>query len=258
METLLVWILSFMTVLAPPGRPTYIPEATETKEDATVRYDSIAQDIAAVVWSPAEKPLFRGTNGRARTTALILSIILNESGFRKDVDTGVGKHARGDGGRSWCLMQMNLGTGKTRPWNQKMYRFAKPPCKEGQPVDRRYCDPAEEIVEGVTGQQMVNDRKLCIREGLHALHGALCTALPVREWLRAYASGSCDKGSEQSRVRMDLAITWYANHKPTFMDEDVMVQPQPAVPAMPNALLLTLPSFRVAVNDAFIPWTRVR
>jgi hypothetical protein len=257
-ENLIAWIVSFMIVLAPPGRPSYIPEATETKDDANARYASIAQDITTVVWSAEEKPLFRGTNGRARTTALILSIMLNESGFRKDVDLGVGKHARGDGGRSWCLMQMNLGTGKTRPWNQKKYRFAKPPCQEGRPADPRYCDPAEEIIEGVTGREMVEARKLCIREGLHALHGALCTALPTREWLRAYASGSCDKGSEESRRRMDLAISWYSNHRPGFTDADVM-NPQPTLPpTMPNALILALPPFNVAINDALIPRAWVR
>jgi len=274
-ETLIVWIVSFMVMLAPPGRPSYIPEATESKVEATARYESIAQDITSVVWNPIEKPLFRGRSGRSRTTALILSIMLNESGFRKDVDIGVGKHARGDGGNSWCLMQMNLGTGKTRPWNQKKYRFAKPPCKslcaEGQPAgadcqklpaDQRYCDPPEDITDGVTGRELVEDRKKCIREGFHALHGVLCTSLPTREWLRGYASGSCDKGSDESHRRMDLAISWYGNNKPSFKDDDIMNPPEvaPVVPPqmLPNAFVLTRPIYNLAINDALIPRFQVR
>jgi hypothetical protein len=245
MEQLFAWILSFMVAVAPPGRNTYIPEANETKDDAMARYESIAQDVAQVIWDTEEKPLFQGPNGRARTAALILSVMLHESAFRKDVDTGIGKLARGDGGRSWCLMQMNIGSGRTISWNKTKYRFAK----DGDPVD--------EILPSYTGQMLVQDRKNCIRAGLHGIHGTRCGGLPVREWLRAYASGSCEKGSTESRRRMDVAIAWYNNHRPSFTDADIltaMATPPAPAPAPTAPMVLVLPEdLRRAVAETLIP-----
>ena len=235
MEQLIAWILSFMVAAAAPGRATYITEATETKAEAQERYEAIAGDLAEVVWSPNEKPLFRGSDGRARTAAVLLSIMLHESAFRKDVDSGIGKHARGDSGRSWCMMQINIGTGKTLPWNKVKYRFAKPVCPEDKPATSQ-CDPKEEIEEAMTGQDLVEDRRNCMRAGLHLIHGVRCGGLPVREWLRAYASGSCENGSVESQARMDLAISWYGRHKPDFKDSDIL----PEVSSVRNASLVSL------------------
>ena len=223
MDLITAWLLSFIIAVAAPGRPQYIPDAVESKEDGTVRLNSVAEDIAAVVWDENERPIFKGPQGRARTASVLLSIILYESTFRKDVDLGIGKHARGDGGKSWCLMQINIGTGTTKPYNTTMHRFALPACKEGQvPGKPRQCDPADEIREGYVGEELVADRKLCIQEGLHILQTSLCTALPVNEWLRAYASGSCNMGSEASQIRMGTAMNWFNRHRPTFTDAQIL------------------------------------
>lgn len=243
MEQLIAWILSFMVTVAPPGRNTYIPEANETRDDAQARYEAIARDVAEVVWDSGERPLFQGPNGRARTTALILSVMLHESAFRKDVDTGVGKLARGDGGRSWCLMQLNVGAGRTIAWNKSRYRYARPG------------DPADEVVDGFSGPMLVQDRRNCIRAGLRGIHGVRCGGLPVREWLRAYASGSCEKGSTESRRRMDVAISWYNNHKPAFTDADIYAAitapPQVAPPSTP---MVMIPSdLRAVIAETLIP-----
>ena len=241
MNLLIAWIVSFMVAVAAPGRPTYIAEAVETKEEAVARYESIAADVATVVWDSAEKPIFNGPYGRARTASLIVSIMLHESAFRKDVDSGVGKYARGDGGKSWCLMQRNIGTGRTIPWNQAKYRFARPG------------DAPDEVFEGYLGTELVGDRKNCIREGLHLLHGVRCGALPVREWLRAYASGSCDKGSKESQARMDTAMFWYSSHRPSFTDADVLLPV--AQDNAPNANLIMGESLRLVIVDALAPTT---
>ena len=127
METLITWIMGFMIAAAPPGRKTYVPEAEETREEALERYHDIAQDIAVVLYGPErEKSLCGGRYAQARTVSVVLSLMLHESGFRKDVDYGLGKLARGDQGRSWCLMQLNVGTGKTIPWHEKHNRMARP------------------------------------------------------------------------------------------------------------------------------------
>ena len=259
MDLITAWLLPFIIAVAAPGRPQYIPEAVETKDEGTVRLSSVAEDIATVVWNEDERPIFKGGQGRARTAAVLLSIILYESSYRKDVDLGIGKHARGDGGRSWCLMQINIGKGTTRPYNTVMHRFALPACREGQepclafqktcPAGKpscvasekvcrsRQCDPTDEIRDGYTGPELVADRKLCIQEGLHILQTSLCTALPVNEWLRAYASGSCENGSHESQVRMGTAMAWFNRHRPQFTDVQVLAL-QHAGDSAPSLVML--------------------
>src|ERR1700722_8559120 len=102
------------------------------KESGPARFTGIASDLAAVVYDPDEKPLYPGEDGRAKTALLLASIAAHESTFRVDVEDG---RARGDGGNSWCFMQLHIGSGKT--------------------------------VEGWTGQDVSADRKLCFRAGLH-------------------------------------------------------------------------------------------
>jgi hypothetical protein len=214
MSTVIIWILAFITAVAPPGRKLYYPHAQETREEAMVRYNDIAQDVVEVVYDSNTKPLFRGKTGRARTVSVILSIMFHESGFRKDVDLNLGKYARGDKGNSWCLMQLNIGTGRTLKWNKKHNRRV------------RWDDPPEEIHHGYTGPELIADRKLCIREGLRVLRLSMggCRKLPLNQRLRAYASGNCKNGAKQSEVRMGTAMRWYAKSraKRQFVDSDIL------------------------------------
>lgn len=215
MEAVIAWILSFIVAAAPPGRTTFYAEAQETKEEALTRYESIAQDVVEVVYDPSTKVLFGGPNGRARTVSVVLSIMLYESGFMSNVDFGVGKFARGDNGNSWCLMQLHVGSGRTLKWNAKYDR----------PV--RWDDRAEDIVDGVTGPELVKDRKKCIREGLKALRLSFSSCkgmnLPLNQRLRVYGSGGCDGASKASALRMDTAIRWFTDSKDkrTFVDADI-------------------------------------
>ncbi len=214
LKAVTAWILSFMVSAAPPGRKIYYPEGQETKEDALVRYEAVAQDIVDVVYSPNVKPLFTGPNGRAQTVSVILSVMLHESAFMRHVDLGLGKYARGDHGASWCSMQIKVGDGKTLRWNVKH--------------DRPYAwnDPQEEIHDGYTGEELVANRKLCISEGLKILRisfGAT-KGLPLDERLRVYASGDREKGSSASRARMRPAMMFFQKTAKTreFTDSDVM------------------------------------
>lgn len=207
------WVITFMEKYAPPGRKTYIADAVETKEAAEERYDSIADDLLDVVYSPDTKPLFAGPAGRAQTASILLGIIFWETSFRKDVDFGLGKHSRGDHGESWCLMQVKVGDKRTADWNVRFDRAAQP------------SDPPEEVRPGYTGEDLVHNRKLCLSEGLKIVRGSFgaCRSLPLNERLSSYASGSCDKGREASKTRMNTGIQWFYNYPRLFKDADLLI-----------------------------------
>lgn len=230
MSKFIVWVMLFLTTNAPPGRPQFIPDAIESRDAAQARYESIAKDLEEVVQS--EPTLFQGQNAQARTAAVLLSVMFFESSFRRDVDLGVGPHARGDGGRSWCLLQQNVGKGRTLPWNTKYGRFANPVCKDGQVSTKGVpCDPADEVHPGWTGPELVADRKNCMRAGLRNIRRsfAACGRMPVADWLRSYASGSCAAGGDASARRMNFAMRWFSSHRP---DPDNLLFQPPAPPAV--------------------------
>jgi hypothetical protein len=154
---------------------------TPAKEIDRARYTEIASDIASVAYDPAEPPLFSGADGRAKTALLLASIAAHESTFRVDVEDG---RARGDGGTSWCFMQLHIGSGKT--------------------------------VEGWTGAEVTADRTLCFRAGLHIARESfrMCIAEPVSEKLSAYASGRCGRSAE-SRQMVTRATAYSQRHRIT-------------------------------------------
>lgn len=213
MEQFIAWLVAFMTTLSPPGHKTYIPDARETQAEALERYSDIARDLAEVLTDEKERVITKGTQARIRMAAIIVSVMLHESGFRKDVDTGKGKYARGDHGNSWCLMQINVGKGRTKAWNYTHNRFARPN------------DNPEEVTQGWTGEELVADRKNCIRAGLHIITATTCRGQGPLGWLRGYASGSCQKGEQASKSRVGLALRWVHSHRPDFTDEDLL-QPE--------------------------------
>jgi hypothetical protein len=173
------WLVAVITSWAPPGRPqmTY-PDATETAEEAVARYRSIASDALDVAYDESEAPLFGGAEWRARadTALMLLAVALKESGFRKDVDTGLGKMAKGDGGRSVCLMQINVGTGTV---------------------------PVDGVIGTWGADTLLQDRKNCFRAALHLMRRSFRQCQGGSDLrLAAYASGSCDKGHQASQNRM--------------------------------------------------------
>lgn len=116
----------------------------ETRNEALARYWTIAQGIAAVAeattWEPTpecpRRPSVRVVGGfgdpkntceraalerpwTGKTEELaryLVTVSFHESGFRRDVHSGIGKFSKGDNGKSWCLGQIMLGTsgrGKT-------------------------------------------------------------------------------------------------------------------------------------------------
>lgn len=173
MDPIIAWAVAFMVSWAPPGR-SKIKDAIETPEDGQARYAEIARAAARVAYDPGVKPLFSGPQGRASTMALLLSIAYHESGFRRDVDLGIGKLARGSGTDS-CLVQVRVGKGKT--------------------------------AEGWTHEDLVGDREKCFRAGYALIKRSFgaCRRMPLLDWLGAYTRGRCVEGEPLSRARIGLS-----------------------------------------------------
>jgi hypothetical protein len=184
------WIYQVLTKLRTPGMVSYYEHAKESKEDAKDRYESIALDLAKVVYNPNSKPIFNGKYGRARTAMLMISVAFFESGFRRDIDYGLGKFARGDKGKSWCLMQMHIGNGKTP--------------------------------EGWSGQDLVQDRTKCFTAGLNAMRRSFsaCRKQDTLDRLSAYATGSCKDNQTESRSRVGFAVTLISRYKVSILDKN--------------------------------------
>lgn len=192
--TLLVaWLHALMLWTLPPERivPFISIEARkETVAERSARYESIASDVIAVVFDPAEAPLFAGDDGRAKTAATVLGLTRYESDWHLDVDNGV---TRGDHKRSWCIGQVLLDA-----------------------------DGVAKTPEGWTGPDLVADRKKCVRVVLRMARESFraCRALPVEERLALYARGSCDsvEGQKLSRTRMRLALALFAHRAPPKLE----------------------------------------
>lgn len=170
------WLLGVMLSVAPPGQSKSPPEAVESESDGRARYADIANALAEVVLDADEKPVFAGNRGRERTAALLLAISHHESGFRRDVDLGLGRGAHG-GGPYHCMMQVSV-KGRTP--------------------------------EGWTGADLTSDRRRCFRAGLHLVqraHGA-CQAEGPDAWLRLYTGGTCDRGAKAADERMTTFHKW--------------------------------------------------
>lgn len=173
MDPIISWAVAFMVAWAPPGRSQFA-EAIETPEEGRARYTEIAKAATKVAYDPATRSLFGGPRGRAQTVALLLAIAYHESGFRRDVDLGLGKLARGSGTDS-CLLQIRVGTGLT--------------------------------ADGWSHQDLVSDREKCFRAGLAVIRRSFgaCRRLDQRDWLSAYTRGRCVKDEPYSRSRVGLA-----------------------------------------------------
>ncbi|MCC6596952.1 MAG: hypothetical protein IT477_10630 [Rhodanobacteraceae bacterium] len=205
--------LAVMVKWVPPERWQNhpLPAARETPDAARARYRTIAQAMVDTVLDPTEEPLYGGAWGRVRTLSVLLSIALHESSFRRDVFLGT---FRGDGGRSWCLLQLNLGTG-------------------------RVPDP-DPVVGSWKGSDLAADPKKCIRAGLRVARRSFraCSALHEDNRLNAYASGRCTMGHVSSQRRMSTARRAFGRMR------DLTAQKQaPAVPPVSPASF-TVPSVR--------------
>jgi hypothetical protein len=216
-EMMTQWCVNRMSTWAPPGRSKYVA-ATEEPEIGLRRYAEIARDAMFVAYDPKEQPLFKGPLGRAMTLALMLAVAESESAFRRDVDFGEGKYARGDAGKSWCLMQVNLGvpdqSGRTRTRVE---------------LTKDYWHISSHT-DDYGGEDLVRDRVLCFRVALHIMRNSFsaCRTSPVRDRLSIYASGkSCDTGKNASAFRVNKAMRWLAMSAPPVSDSILLKELYP-------------------------------
>ncbi len=203
------WVVDQISRWSPPGR-TFFPDAKETKEEALKRYKEIANDLITVVFDPNEPSIFGGSIGRHRTLALMMGVLKAESSFRKDIDLGLGALGKGDGGQSWCLVQIKLGkevNGKTPSrinLDNKSFAITKNAKDYG-------------------GEDLVKDRKICLRAGLRMVRSAWnsCGKNKMEERLSVYVSGNCQGGKDSSRNRVRPAFQWISAYPPPGNDDEV-------------------------------------
>lgn len=170
------WILSLLLWLSPPARaaaPPAFPGWAETAEQRSARYLSIAEDIAlglSEYTAPEQK----------RLGAVLVAIAWLESGFSPDVDIGPCFRPkpislRCDGGNAFSMWQLRVGAGATS--------------------------------EGWTGADLQADRRKAIRVALRLIQHSrkACARFGPEASLRAYASGSCERGQAASAERVRLA-----------------------------------------------------
>lgn len=174
-NTMTGWLLSIMVSMTPADKV----DSSESPAVRAERLESIARDIVTVVYDPNEKPAFPGPDGRELSAVFVATTAAYESGyFSAKVDKGL---SRGDGGGSWCMMQINVRNGKTS--------------------------------EGWTGKDLVKDRKKCVTVGYRIMKSSMkmCSSSP-RSSLAAYISGRCDWAVKEARVRYDSAMRNYRNN----------------------------------------------
>ena len=187
-----------------------MPGWEETPTQRRARYAAIAEDLFQVAYDPKVSPLYDGPFARARSASLVLAVAFHESGFAADVDRGpcyrFNQHeSRCDYGRSACIMQVQVGPGRTR--------------------------------EGYTQADLFADRKKCFRAGMAILRASMsrCRHLPERQWLNAYASGTCTKGQARSREMHDLAAKFATLYPYPGGDHEFQLPEAPPAPPAPRA-----------------------
>lgn len=205
------WAVDRMSEWSPPGKYAYL---NETKEEALARYAEIASAARDVAFDPQESPLFQGPDGRSRTMSVLLAVASVESGgFQRSVDLGIGNGV-GDGGKSWCLMQVRLSEA-SKSTKRTWYRIV---------LDGAYFSYAYGTDSGWGGEDLVADRTKCFRAGLHMVRKSfdVMASRPLEDRLSVYASGRPDLGLKASRRRMAKAVEWLTASPPPVQDHAVL------------------------------------
>lgn len=164
-------ILAMMNFMSPPAQ-LVLYQRDETLLEANTRYELEAKNLATAIEKTGR--LFKSDEDGKKTAALVLAIAKFESGLTKRVGNGT---KRGDGGRSWCYMQLNIGSGKVY-W--------------GTPEMRTW-----------SGVDVVKDTTKCWMAGIEAIRLSMesCKYFRGSDSLSAYTSGSCTRGEKKAHYR---------------------------------------------------------
>ena len=175
MSLLAKWIFSVLVVIAPPEKLSVTVHG-ETLEEMTARYENTAIDMASVIEDRG--PLFKGDDDGRKTAATMVAIMKYESELAQDV--AVGKR-RGDHGRSWCYMQINIGKGKNIWGDDEMRTWV--------------------------GQDLADDWKKCFTVSYEILRYSLksCGNYKNGDILSGYTAGVCVVNEKKARNRWNYA-----------------------------------------------------
>lgn len=192
-ETVVSALVSQMLLAVPPERHNYARPASEheTVEQVRERYQTIASSVVSAAYDPGEEPMFEGVAGRFQTAQLMLAVALYESGYRKDVQTGIGRRSRGDHGRSCTIWQFHLGKDTDR-W--------------GSSCSDLYADP-----------------DLAAHRALTAIRSSWssCKALSPEYRLSQYMGGKCFE-HEPAKARYATWARWRSKVQAPAMDLEVV------------------------------------
>jgi len=186
MNILIAWMVSIMLLISP------INPKFESEQEHADRMERIAEDIIEVTYDKTEAPIIRmGKDPRRLAAMMVFEVAKHESSFYYNVDKNKGKHPRGDSGRSWCLMQIHIGKGKTS--------------------------------QGWTGPELITDRKKCLKAGYQYMKQSFgaCRRYGQAYGLSAYASGTCDKGKEISKEMVNMGFYYYYQ-SPKISDDQIL------------------------------------
>jgi hypothetical protein len=178
------WILSVLHIIAPvKERTVYI--RNESATEMTARYELLAKQMAKAIQT--RDKLFDNDADGVKTAALVLSIAKYESDFDARVARG---KLRGDNGRSWCYMQMNIGNN---------------PLSYG---------PTE--IRGWKGADLVQDPTKCFIAGIETLRISMsaCKYFKGAGQISAYTSGTCQNGEKGAIYRWGYAQLLLKRHAP--------------------------------------------
>lgn len=188
MKALTAWLVLAMASWIPLPE---VPLHDEPLADYAARRESIAKDILEVAQDPTEEPLFDGPTGREETALFMAAIASFESAYDLHVDLGKRRGAAGE----VCIMQVAVDAAIT---------------KRGMIT-----------AEGWTRDELVADRKKCIRAALHKLQVSkkICgdanhmlnqtkRAMKGADLYTLYTGGKCSEGSPYAAHRYDRARRW--------------------------------------------------
>jgi hypothetical protein len=163
-------------------------------ESAQERYRSMADDITEVVYDVNEKPLYEGPNGRAKTALFMASIAGFESSYTADVDSGKKRGTVGDA----CIMQLVISGHNRLHLVGDVYEWSR--------------------TEGWTYEDILADRKKCIRGALHIARESfrICHSLSL------YTVGKCDPKEPKARHREERARVRYTRFPSPVADQEVL------------------------------------
>jgi len=151
------------------------PHKGETEAESLARYDRLAVDLARAA---RDRPIYASDPGLRRTAAMLIAVGYTESGFSPGVQSG---KVRGDGGRSWCFMQANIGDGNVYVGSAEMKTWK--------------------------GPDLIADPYKCFLVGAAAIRGSMgiCRSLKGSDVLSAYTTGHCKENEPKAAVKWALA-----------------------------------------------------